>query len=445
MVNGLTENENAIFDELQETARDNLLKNLQKEKYYEGHVTLNDVNLGIALPDGLARLEVGCDWGAAAVDVLASRSMFDGFVSKNGMSAEDENRVVEENNLLAQYMRAVKDELKFGCSFFTLYEENGKAKIRVHSPLTASARWNGEKNRIDAGFSVVQTDEKGRAEIINFFTDYATFRLTRNGDGWSAEKLPNKQGVPLIVPLVWSPTSTKPFGRSRLKKTVRNLIDAHVRTVANATIGLEFSTTPQKYLLGVTDEQFDKVVNQKFRQYVGTILAATTNPETGTNPQFGQLPQGSIQPHVEMMRLLATQFSAVTGLSVTDTGVINDANPTSADAILAQSQKLVCLAQELNEGNGAALRTLLSLALAIERGTPFELTEAIAHFKNPAMPSVSATADAAIKIASARKAFAETDTFLEMIGFSQAEVRRIKAQEQNARGLSVIEDLENER
>ena len=50
-------------------------------------------------------------------------------------------------------------------------------------------------------------------------------------------------------------------------------------------------------------------------------------------------------------------------------------------------------------------------------------------------------ADAAIKIASARESFAQTDTFLEMIGFSQADIRRIKAQEQRARGLALADEL----
>ena len=58
------------------------------------------------------------------------------------------------------------------------------------------------------------------------------------------------------------------------------------------------------------------------------------------------------------------------------------------------------------------------------------------------MPSVAVTADAAIKIASARPEFASTDTFLEMIGFSQADFRRVKAQEARQRGLQVLEELE---
>lgn len=147
--------------------------------------------------------------------------------------------------------------------------------------------------------------------------------------------------------------------------------------------------------------------------------------------------------------MLATQFSAATGLTVTDTGVVNEANPTSSDAILAQSQTLVSMAEQLNKGNGDALRTIAMMALAISRGTTIEaLTEeqkdVVAHFKNPAMPSVAVTADAAIKIASARTEFASTDTFLEMIGFSQADIRRIKAQEQRARGMSVLEDVVKE-
>ena len=67
----------------------------------------------------------------------------------------------------------------------------------------------------------------------------------------------------------------------------------------------------------------------------------------------------------------------------------------------------------------------------------------MAHFKNPAMPSVAVTADAAIKIASERHEFASTDTFLEMIGFDQADIRRIKVQEQRVRGQQILMEMED--
>lgn len=428
-------------------------KNRLKDRYYEGKVTLGEVNLGIALPEGMSGLEIGCAWGAKTVDVLAGRSMFDGFVDTNGAENTDLADIVRDNNLIAEYPKACRDELKIGCAFATLSgDEEIGCKIRFHSAQTASALWNGEKGRIDCGLAIIDTvkDETQKTfvpSLVNMYTDDAIWVIRRVASEWFAEKKPHKMGRPLMEPIIYNPTSSKPFGQSRIKEPVRRLIQGYVRTIANATIGLEFSTAPQKYLLGVTDEQFDAVVNQKFRQYVGNILASTTNPESGEKPTFGQLQQGSISPHVEMLRILATQFSAATGLTVTDTGVINDANPTSSDAILAQSQTLVVMAEQLNASNGDALRTIGMMAIAIKNNiTLEELSESqrniMAHFKNPAMPSVAVTADAAIKIASARQGFAETDTFLEMIGFDQADIRRIKAQEVRQRGIDTLLSIE---
>ena len=144
-----------------------------------------------------------------------------------------------------------------------------------------------------------------------------------------------------------------------------------------------------------------------------------------------------------MLRMLATQYSAATGLAVTDVGVVNDANPTSSEAIIAQSQTLILMAEQLNRSNGDSLYRLGKMALAIELGTtpeelPDETKEIIAHFKNPAMPSIASTTDAALKIATARQGFADTDIFLEMIGFDQADIRRIRAQEQRAKGDSIL-------
>ena len=434
-----------------------LSANAEKNKYYEGKVAVGDVNLGIAIPDGLSRLEIGCSWGAKTVDVLAARSMFDGFVGLNGEEIDELNEITADNDLIAEYAKACRDELKFGCTFATLSSDTDiKAKIRFHSPQTAAGLWNGEKGRIDCGFAIVDTvpdeleENKWFPSIINYYTDDAIWVIERHQNAnWYAVPYYHKMGRPLMEPLIWNATSNKPFGRSRIKEPIRRLIDGYVRTIANATIGLEFATSPQKYLLGVSDEQFEAVINDKFRQYVGSLLTSTTNPETGEKPTFGQLQQGTLSPHVEMIRVLATQFSAASGLSVTDTGVVNDANPTSSDAILAQSQTLICMAEQLNVGNGNALRNIALMALAIANKTTIDnLSEnqldVVAHFRNPAMPSVAVTADAAIKIASARSSFADTDTFLEMIGFDQADIRRIKAQERRARGMALLEELETE-
>ena len=451
-IKGFPTEEMARFKELVNTFNTHRMKNIEKNKYYEGKISLSEVNLGIALPNGLSKLEIGCAWGAKTVDVLAGRSMFDGFVGINGEEVEDIDRIAEKNFLSDEYIKACRDELKFGCTFATLSDSNNGVVIRFHSPLTAAAKWNGAKNQIAYGFAIIDTapdnDHNWTPTLINYYTDDSIWVLAKKSTGWEAEQHKHKMGRPLMEPMIWNATSDKPFGRSRIKEPIRRLIQGFVRTVANASIGLEFSTAPQKYLLGATDEQVDALTNNKFAAYVGSIITTTTNPETGEKPSFGQLQQGTIAPHVEMLRILSTQFSAATGLTVSDTGVVNDANPTSSDAILAQSQTLIATAQQLNENNSKALKNIALMALAITYDVALEdLTDEqraiVAHFKNPAMPSVAVTADAAIKIASARQGFASTDVFLEMLGFDKADIRRIKSQEGRSRGMALVESVAN--
>lgn len=450
-IRGLPDYEMSVLQKLIDIFNYHSAKNNLKLRYYEGKIKLSEVNLGIAIPGGIGRLEVGCSWGSKCVDLLAARSMFDGFVGSSGADATEMKSIADDNHLISQYQKACKDELKFGCTFATLSaDKNIGCRIRFHSPNTAAAIWDGEKGRIGAGMAIIDTvqDEYDKntwsPSCINLYTDNAVWVLRKYGYWWEATEYKNKMGIPLMVPMVWNDTSQKPFGRSRLKMPIRMMMQQYVRTMANMAIALEFETTPQKYILGVTDEQYDAIISNKFKQYIGNILAATTNPETGANPVFGQLAQGNLEPHIAELRALATQFCAATGLSVVDIGVVNDANPTSYDAILAQQQTLVLLAEQLNTSNGEALRQIALMSQAIANNAAIdELDEdsrnVIPHFKNPAMPSVSVTADAAIKISSARPNFANTDTFLEMIGFDQADIRRIKAQEQRSRGAAILE------
>lgn len=78
------------------------------------------------------KLEVGCNWGQKTVDVLAARSMFDGFVGKN---TEALTQMVANNRLIAEYSKACRDELKYGCVFASLSADDAiGCRVRFHSP-----------------------------------------------------------------------------------------------------------------------------------------------------------------------------------------------------------------------------------------------------------------------------------------------------------------------
>ena len=86
MVEGLPDSEQAQLNKLVKIYNYHMSRNIRKRRYYNGKISLSEVNLGIALPKGFKDLDIGCAWGAKTVDVLASRSMFDGFVSGNSSS-----------------------------------------------------------------------------------------------------------------------------------------------------------------------------------------------------------------------------------------------------------------------------------------------------------------------------------------------------------------------
>ena len=116
-VEGLGQKEIVMLSKLLNVYNGAATKNAQKERYYEGKIPLSEVNLGIALPIGLTGLEIGCAWGAKTVDVLARRSMFDGFVGENGEEVSELTEIIRDNDLIAEYPKTTRDELKIGCSF----------------------------------------------------------------------------------------------------------------------------------------------------------------------------------------------------------------------------------------------------------------------------------------------------------------------------------------
>ena len=450
--------ERAVAAELVEIYEAHALANAEKGRYYDQRVTSGECNLGIALPQDLKDFEMACCWPEKAVTALADRSRFDGFVSANGESLPELDAIVRDNRLSSSYGMAVIDELKHGGVIATLApSDTVGCSIRFHTFETGSARWNGQLQRIDAALAIISSERDAlqrstRPKTVNLYTDDATWVIERypgkvNGrQAWKATMAANGLGRCMATVLRNQPTNSQPLGTSRITRSVRALTRGYIRTMTLATIGLEFSTTPQKYLMGVSDAQYDALINEKFKKYCDSLMLGTVDPDTGQVPQYGQLAQGTLQPHVDMLRMLSTQFAASTCLSVTDTGVVNDANPTSADALTAQNDKLIRRAADLNAFNADELRDLALMALAVKRNQSLsqlsdEDRDVMAHFLPPSMPNQAVMGDWAVKLATADPQFAGTDAFYEMQGFDKPTIARIQAQKRRNRGTAAMTDL----
>lgn len=450
---GLPPAERATIAELVEIYQEHAANNAEKTRYYDQRVTAGECNLGIALPDDLSNFKMACCWPEKACTALADRSRFDGFVSEDGESLPELDAIVRDNKLQAAYGMGTVDELKHGGVIVTLARNDAiGCSIRFHTFETGAARWNGALQRIDAACAVIDSkkypgDISYTPSLVNLYTEDATWVLTRTAGGlnagWHARRAENGLGRCMATVMRNHPTNSQPLGTSRITRSVRALTRGYIRTLTLATIGLEFSTTPQKYLMGVSDAQYDALINDKFQRYIDSLMLGTIDPDSGQVPQYGQLAQGTLQPHIDMMRMLSTQFAAATCLSVTDTGVINDANPTSADALTAQNDKLIRRAEDLNAFNGEDLRDVALMALAVSRNQSLaqlqpEDRAIMAHFLPPSMPNQAVMGDWAVKLAQADPQFAGTDAFYEMQGFDKPTIARIQAQKRRNRGLNAM-------
>lgn len=429
---GLPNEAKEKLSDLLDVLNSKLERNKLKTKYYEAKEEIK--NLGLSMPDDFIEgLDTVVGWPAKAVDYLASRSIFDGYVYK-GETNKRLERIVADNDLSLAYVQAVQSELINSCVFATVSkgaEDEPEVVINFYSAENATALWNYRKKRIDWGLVVTDVSKDQKSGSIEptqmmLHSDKFVYELNKNGSGkWTATKKPHVMGRPMMAVMAYRPSIKRPFGKSRISRTVMSLTDSAIRERVRCEIGSEFYTFPQKYLLGADDSTFDA---DRINMYM-TALFMATKDEDGETPKFGQLPQASMQPHMDVMRDLAAQFSGETCVPMSSLGVVHD-NPASAEAIYAAKEDLVLDAKMLNQVNGKAMCLIAKMALCVAYNKPFSaLTDdeldIDAHFINPAMPSVVTQAPAMVQACAPAPWIAETEVYLEEIGFDEPTRKRL--------------------
>lgn len=458
MVNRELSRDIALADGLRPADRNRVLKlcevwrkrskrNLVRTDYYRMHRRLRD--LGLSIPPELRSLQQASGWPAKAVDSLGVRSQFDGFTCTDDDVCDNLAEIVSSTGLKRKYRQAVRSELTHSCSFLTVTAGDPSAGdpdvvINAYPATSAAAIWNRPRNRIDCGLVVVDSARDGGRDIptwVDVYTSDAVIRIRRGASGrWRAEYLEGyEMGRCLMEPLAYDADLERPFGRSRISRAVMSITDNAMRAALRSEVSAEFFTAPQKYLLGADEESFSGTT--KWDAYIGTIFAVSKDAD-GDVPQFGQLAQGSMQPHIDYMRSLAARFSGETNVPLSELGVVSD-NPASAEAIYAAKEALVVEAQNLNADNGSALVNVALMAMAITEGTTFSEQAARRlviqpKFRNPAMPSVVTQADAMLKDVQAVPWLAESDVLLEELGFSDDQIQRLRSDRDRATSRALV-------
>lgn len=444
-----------LFNELLKMWQMHLSSNIRNEAYYKGKLKLasNDRNS----PEELQHLKVVMGWGGKCVDVLAGRSVLKEFTSQ-GTAASDFNKALGGNDLVVLYEQALTSELTDSCSFMTVSKgDKGEPDVIIsaHSALDAVATYDYRKKRVKAGLVVLDINEtedgQRKPTWVNMYTDEKTYSMRlvnvnqAGAEHWVTEIADNPLGRPLIEPLVYRPSIIRPFGKSRINRTVRSLIDRALCVGARTETSAVFYTWPQRYLLNVDKKTAQEMAKSKMGMYVDSMLLVSTN-KNGDSPQYGQLSQMTMQPHIDHLEMLAKQFASEACVPLDEVGIVFD-NPSSADAMYAAQQRLIVEAEHVNRINGASLKNVALISLACMRNAKRieELSEedkSIApRFENPLRPSMAARADYAIKVASAVPEYAQTRYFWEDLGYEKTDIDGIMREVRQAQASNIIAQM----
>ena len=419
-------------------------RNDLRDRYYLSHVPLK--NLGISLPRELeGRIRPRVDWPRKAVLALANRSVLDGYTAKDAGVTDELRAISEANGLKSLYRRNVIGQLKHCCGFWTVTDAgDGSPVISAYPATAAAALWDDALKSIRCGLVVVESAPRQGTDdrvptLVGVYEPGCVIELRADGDRWSAAYRPHGMGRPLMEPMPYEPTLERPFGQSRITRTVMSITDDAVREKARSEVAAEFAAFPQKWLLGTDAETIND--GNRYSAAMGVMQEVAKDPD-GDSPTIWQSPQLTMQPHIDYMRSLAAQFAGETDLPLSSLGVVSD-NPSSAEAIYAAKEDLVIDAQNLNRSNAQALRNVALMALAVAHGTDWATERDAGHgiepmFRDEARPSVVSMSDALLKQAQAIPWLADTDVALEMLGYTEEQRRRMQADRRRAQGRAVL-------
>lgn len=308
-------------------------RGLLRYEYYEEKQRA--VDLGISTPDGLEWFSCINGWCTKAVDGLADRLQFDQFENDNFMFKE----MFDQNNPDIFFDDAILSALITSCSFVYISKGAGEGRVRfqIIDGTNATGVLDDFTKLLVEGYAVLDRDDKGNPISEAYFTPGKTEVYTKGSDEVAIETF--KCNYCALVPIIYKPDARRPFGHSRISRACMEYSKAAMRTLKRTEISAEFYSFPQKYATGLSQ---DAELMDSWKATMSAMLTFTKD-EDGERPTLGQFQQGSMAPHVEELKSIASMFAGETGLTLDDLGFVTS-NPSSAEAIKAAHEGLRLIA-----------------------------------------------------------------------------------------------------
>ena len=368
---------------------------LLRYNYYEQKAIASD--LGISTPKGLEWLNSINGWCSKAVDSLADRLQFDKFDN----DYFDFETMFNQNNPDIFFDDSILSALISSCCFvlITKGEKNDlgqRIRFQVIDGGNATGIIDDFTKLLTEGYAVLKRDDNGTVTRYAYCTAGQT-EIYEGGKLIATETFNSKYCA--LVPIIYKPDSKREFGHSRISRACMDYARQAMRTVKRMEISAEFYSFPQKYITGLAQDAEDL---DKWKSAMSAMLAFTKDDE-GDSPTVGQFQTGSMSPHVEQIKSIASMFAGETGLTLDDLGFVTS-NPSSAEAIKAGHESLRLIATKAQRCFGVGFKNVGYIGACIRDNTAY-LREEVFNTKviwkptfEPDAQMLSAIGDGVLKL-----------------------------------------------
>ena len=317
--------------------------------YYEQKAIASD--LGISTPKGLEWLNSINGWCTKAVDSLADRLQFDKFDNDYFGFAE----MFDQNNPDIFFDDSILSALISACCFVLITKGikndlGQRIRFQVIDGGNATGIIDDFTKLLTEGYAVLKRDDNGNVKRYAYCTAGKT-EIYEDGKLIAEETFNSPYCA--LVPVIYKPDAKREFGHSRISRACMDYARQAMRTVKRMEISAEFYSFPQKYITGLSQDAEDL---DKWKSAMSAMLAFTKDDE-GDRPTIGQFQTGSMAPHVEQIKSIASMFAGETGLTLDDLGFVTS-NPSSAEAINAGHESLRLIATKAQRCFGVGFKNV---------------------------------------------------------------------------------------
>lgn len=329
-------------------------------RYYDMKQTAAD--LMISTPTNLRWLVETLGWCTKSVDSMADRIVFREFrndvYNMNDIFAKNNPDIFADSVILAALISS--------CGFVYISpDETGFPRMQAIDGVNATGEIDPITGLLTEGYAVLKRDSETKAPIMEaYFIEDRTYYYEK---GVLTHVEYHKAGYPLLVPVIYKPDATRPFGHSRISRACMSLQDVAIRTLKRSEITAEFYSFPQKYVTGLSP---DAETMEKWQATVSSMLTFEKDDE-GSHPVVGQFAQQSVQPHIDQLKMAASAFCGETGLTLDDLG-FPQSNPSSVEAIKAAHESLRLTGRKAQRTFGSGLLNAGYVAACLRDGHKYD-------------------------------------------------------------------------